>query len=301
MTLEPKKSLPTNTDPHFEVWNRIRQSIAVLPAYFDSETHIEGLRATDIHTLSATLGATIEDQVVNSLNQMRDVWDSAHEYSLYSFIRQTQTFPDVLFARRDPTTSQPTDIIMGIELKGWYVLAKEGEPSFRYQVTPSVCAPKDMVVIVPWHLSNVISGTPKILAPYIESARYAAEYRNYWWEHLRSAKSDSNIITPKNALPYPKKSDQISDHPTSDSGGNFGRYARTHIMDEYIERIDTEEISGIAIQYWRDFFKMFQQDEDRTKIRSALEKLRLKIVNNEQRDESSIQLWTEIGQALGLT
>ena len=39
---------------------------------------------------------------------------------------------------------------MGIELKGWYVLAKEKEPSFRYKVTPAVCAPADLLVVVPW-------------------------------------------------------------------------------------------------------------------------------------------------------
>ena len=30
---------------------------------------------------------------------------------------------------------------MGIELKGWYVLAKEREPSFRQKVTPAACSP----------------------------------------------------------------------------------------------------------------------------------------------------------------
>jgi hypothetical protein len=49
---------------------------------------------------------------------------------------------------------------MGIELKGWYVLAKEKEPSFRYKVTLTVCAPADLLVVVPWALSNVISGRP---------------------------------------------------------------------------------------------------------------------------------------------
>ena len=39
--------------------------------------------------------------------------------------------------------------LLGIELKGWYVLSKEGEPSGRYKVTPAACAPQDLLVIVP--------------------------------------------------------------------------------------------------------------------------------------------------------
>lgn len=31
------------------------------------------------------------------------------------------------------------DILFGIELKGWYLLAKEREPSLRFQVTEAAC------------------------------------------------------------------------------------------------------------------------------------------------------------------
>ena len=47
------------------------------------------------------------------------------------FIRRSQSFPDVRLVRR---TLESVDVIMGIELKGWYVLSKEKVPSFRYQV-----------------------------------------------------------------------------------------------------------------------------------------------------------------------
>jgi len=87
---------------------------------------------------------------------------------------------------------------MGIELKGWYLLAKEGEPSFRFQVTPRACAIQDLVVVVPWELINVISGKPQVFAPYVENARYAAEYRNYHWQHVRTSDSDNRIKSPIN-------------------------------------------------------------------------------------------------------
>ena len=91
--------------------------------------------ATDIFSLNAPLGTTIEEQVVATLNLMRPVWDPMRQYQTYSFVRQTQTFPDVLLRRQ--TDGQ--EVIMGIELKGWYLLAKEGMPSYRFTVSPDAC------------------------------------------------------------------------------------------------------------------------------------------------------------------
>lgn len=75
-------------------------------------------------------------------------------------------------------------------MKGWYLLAKEGEPSFRFRITSAACAKQDLIVIVPCVLDNVISGSPILYEPFIESARYAAEYRNYHWQHLRGTDED---------------------------------------------------------------------------------------------------------------
>ena len=113
---------------------------------------------------------------------------------------------------------------MGIELKGWYLLAKEAEPSLRFQVTPAACATQDLIVVVPWVLSNVISGSPILFEPFIESARFAAEYRNYHWQHVRQTAQDSSIEIAPHARPYPSKSDPISDRAVADGGGNFGRW-----------------------------------------------------------------------------
>ena len=112
---------------------------------------------------------------------------------------------------------------MGIELKSWYLLAKESEPSFRFTVTPRVCNIQDLLVVVPWVFSNVLSGNPIIFSPYIESARYVAEYKNYWWQHVRKANDSTEIRSPVNCGPYPDARDNISDSPSEDRGKNFGR------------------------------------------------------------------------------
>jgi len=75
---------------------RVREAVLALPGYFDSHTNIEGVAATDLFALNTVLGATIEVQVVQTLNRMRDVWDPEDEWPLHVFERQAQTFPDVL-------------------------------------------------------------------------------------------------------------------------------------------------------------------------------------------------------------
>ncbi len=251
----------------------MHSALSALPAYFTTETVISGLRATDIFTLGATLGATIEDQVVATLNGMRAVWDPDSKYPLLRFIRQPQTFPDVLLAARSAEQSEITDIAFGVELKGWYLLAKEGEPSFRFKVTPAACADLDLIVVVPWYLSNVIAGHPRVFPPYIESARYAAAYRNYHWEHPRVAKGERGIVLSGSTKAYPKKPDAVSDKARADGGGNFGRFARSGLMEEYKSMIDHEQIAGIEARYWREFFKLFQEHDDASKIAKAFKLL----------------------------
>ena len=158
-------------------------AITALPAYFRTTTHIEGLEAADLFSLNAVLGSTIEVQVVQTLNRIREVWDPENRWPRHRFVRSSQTFPDVRLVARSGDGSQ--NIALGIELKGWYLLSKEREPSFRYTVTPRACAPQDLLVVVPWHLRNVLSGEPVVYDPYIEQARYAAEYRNWWWTSVR--------------------------------------------------------------------------------------------------------------------
>jgi len=269
----PKREVPDPAGEHYDLRRNVREAIASLPAYFRSQTVIAGIMATDLHTLNSVLGAAIEEQVVSTLNSMRLVWDPHERYALYSFVRQAQTFPDVLLKRLSDG-----DILLGIELKGWYLLAKEGEPSFRYQVTPAACAPQDLIVVVPWALAHVLSGSPLVLDPYIESAFYAAAFRNYWWEHVRESNENRSVHHPTGVTPYPTKSDAILDQPAYDRGGNFGRFARTGIMDEYLGQMKARLLGGVKIEHWLMFLKAFQGDRDEQQILAAIRSLRERIL-----------------------
>ena len=235
---------------HFDLWKRVRNAVYSVPDHFSTPTTIEGLLATDIFTLNAVLSATIEESVVNTLNALRPAWDPNLEYQTYSFIRQSQTFPDVVLRTID-NGSKP---LMGIELKGWYLLARERQPTYRFTVTEKACNPWDLLVVVPWVLSNILAGSPVLFRPFVQPAVYCAQKRNYYWEHERRAGTATGIEIPPDISPYPIKSDQISDKPESDSGGNFGRLARYKIMDGYIADMLAEKVRGVSVSRWLSFF-----------------------------------------------
>lgn len=246
------KSVEPTTWEHYDLWLRVREAIRAVPDRFSTPTVIEGLLVTDIFTLNTPLAATIEEQVVKTLNMLRPVWDVDRKYQTYSFVRQPQTFPDVVLRRND----NGQDILMGIELKGWYLLAREGVPTYRFTTTAAACNPWDILVVVPWVLSNVLAGSPVIFAPFIETALYCAQQRNYYWQYERAAGSDPSITIPNGVRPYPLKSDQISDKPAHDGGGNFGRIARYGIMNEYIARMKATRVRGIEVSDWLKFLEL---------------------------------------------
>lgn len=254
-------------DPRSRLIDGLRRALHALPHYFDSETRIQGIEVTDLFSLNSLLGGAIESQVVETLNAIRQVWDPEQEFLDYSFRRTPQTFPDVRLMREgDP---QPA---IGIELKGWYLLAKEMVPSFRYTVAASACADHDLLVVVPWHLKDVLSGKPVALKPWIENAKYAALYRNHWWQHIRRTGSDKHIETPPGVMPYPASGAKIADVPTRDGGDNFGRLARvTGLMDDYLKEMLQHRISGVEAGNWVRFIKRYTEGHDSGAIAELLD------------------------------
>ncbi len=259
--------------PHAALHTRVREALRAIPAYFQTETVIGGVSVTDLHTFNTALGATIEEQVVTALNKIRKVWDPDGAYAAYAFYRQPQTFPDV----RLQQSTQGADPILGIELKGWFLLAKEGEPSYRFKVTPAACAPADLLVVVPWVLTQVISGRPIVYSPFMVSAKHAAELRNWHWQHDMDGVGNRAITPPAGVTPYPTKRARISDVPAEDRGRNFGRIARTGLLDEYKNEVTDHLLCGIRIEHWIGFFKVFDESGIDARIRTAITSLKARI------------------------
>src|SRR6266540_479122 len=114
----PSRKLPSEHSPRYDLYKGVREAVLSLPSYFRTDTYIEGISATDIFTLSATLSAAIETQLVSTLNRVRTIWDPHEQFQLYSFVRQPQTFPDVRLQRAQPT-KESDNVLLGIELKAW--------------------------------------------------------------------------------------------------------------------------------------------------------------------------------------
>jgi hypothetical protein len=273
MPVPPVWNRPGEAWPDRALYGRVIDAVHALPGLFESPLNIAGVRVSDLHTLNTTLGASIEQSVVDSLNSLRKIWDPDRDYELYSFVRQPQSFPDVRLQTSAPGAAVP--VILGIELKGWFALAKEAEPSFRYKVTPDACAEADLLVVFPWVLSEVVSGTPRLLEPFVTGARYAAEHRNYYWRHMRGAAGPDSGVTPAvHRQPYPRKGDNISDRPARDSGGNFGRVARGGFMAEFTARVMQHSLAGIPVGAWQRFFRLFSDGEtDRDRVQQ-IERIR---------------------------
>lgn len=251
---------PTGGPPadwaHRSLYDNVRKTLFALPEEFSSSLNIRDFRATDIFTLNSALGASIEDSVVVGLNRLREVWDPEGRYALYRFERQAQAFPDVRLVTE--VVGQPSPLL-GIELKGWFAVAKENQPTFRYNVNANACAPQDFIVVLPWVLSDVIAGTPKLLLPYVGEAKYAALHRNYYWQQMRAQEGKNpGIIEAVHRTPYPiSKADQCSDSGEDDKGNNFGRIARTGLLDDFIVQTGKKLVSGIPVKAWIRFFRVF--------------------------------------------
>lgn len=191
----------------------------------------------------------IEEQVVATLNGMRGVWDPDKEYQAYSFVRQPQTFPDVLLRK----TTNGQEVLMAIELKGWYLLAKEKVPTFRFKQSPDGCNDWDLLVVLPWVLSNVLSGTPVAYRPFIIQARYAALQRNHYWQYERDSNELKNVDLATGVTPYQARKGKTSDEAAKDSGGNFGRLARYGVMKDYCHQMLHTDLRGVSVQAWQSF------------------------------------------------
>ena len=291
---------PPKTDPHRELYERVIDALHALPSRFRTSLRIEGIPAIDLFTLNTPLGAAIEQSVVDNLNDFRAIWDPDKEYELYNFVRQPQAFPDVRLQTTAPSKAGVEEVLMGIELKGWFVLAKEGEPSFRYKASPEVCRPHDLIVVYPWMLDEVVSGSPRLLQPFIEEARYAAEHRNHYWTVLRgNTGPDAGIRPATFQKPYPSKSDKYNDEAINDKGSNFGRIARGNLMGDFIAKLMELPLSGIPARHWQSFLHIFADGVKSAKIEAGLKRIHKQAKQAGANDES-LEAIDQLGETIAL-
>lgn len=256
---------PFNEEDYFIDTNDERSSLVYALRYvalpsLPAECHIEnsysGILATDLFSLNTLLGSMIENKVVAYLNAHRQLWDNG-KWKDYHFVRSNESFPDVRLVNRNVSN----DIVLGIELKSWFILSKEGEPSFRYRTASEACDRCDLLCIIPWYLNNAVCGNPVLAMPWLFSAKAAAEAtKRYWIFERRTEKpmsiKERKLEIPNGVKPYmPNARDKTNYKPVNDGGNNFGRLARTGIMSDFVESTLQTDILGIPADNWRLFLK----------------------------------------------
>jgi len=63
----PDELKPDVTWEHYELYASVKKALYSLPSRFESTLNIDGVLATDLFAFNSSLGATIEQQVVDSL------------------------------------------------------------------------------------------------------------------------------------------------------------------------------------------------------------------------------------------
>lgn len=134
LTSAPARTEPSDSWPHKKLWRGVIDALKALPAHFHSDTFIEGVNATDVFTLNSALGATIENQVVETLNTIRSVWDPDNRYGTYLFVRQPQSFPDVVLKifHQDATDAQIRGALERLRKKAEAIAESSQKKSFLH-------------------------------------------------------------------------------------------------------------------------------------------------------------------------
>ena len=260
--------VPPTDWKHLDLWKRVNEALYLLPSHFDFETELRGIAAADIPSANTLLGAGIEDHIPKALNKLKAVWDPKGEYPDYFFIRQPQVFPDVLLRSTKPDDANNEKVLFAIEVKGWYVLSREGVPSARVHVNKNWCFDADMLVVYPWALDSAVAGKAQLFPPFVVGMKKAARLRNQYWIKRAEGNEELAAIVEPSGTPHfhPKKGEAFNDVPKVDSG-NFGRIARTGVMDEFMERLFAEErIAGIPLGAWLDFLAAYEDEGDLQRV-----------------------------------
>ena len=205
-------------DERTELRNGIVRALYALPMHFTSPINVEGIEVNDLFSINTLLGGTIEAQTVMLLNSLRSIWDPQGKWADKEFRRYPESFPDVRLVGSNKDDSP----LIGIELKGWYLLSKESEPSLRYKASADAVTEWDLICCVPWGLSNVLSGKPVVYEPYVEQAKFASDMRTYYWNHRRGDNSfptrRSSDLSQRRQLQTRLRNPSSGNHPVSQTG-----------------------------------------------------------------------------------
>lgn len=253
--------------------NRIKESVLPLIADMMKIPHIyKGIMATDLFSLNTLLGSTVEVAVVSFLNENRDLWDKDRQWVDCRFVRSSEFFPDVRLVNK-----ATGNIVFGIELKSWFLISKEGEPSFRYRTASKACSPADLICVLPWYLSDAVSGNPVLIKPWVYPAKAASEYCKRYWMYRKTDVplnfDERSVTEPGDIVLYSNNREKANYMPKKDSSNNFGRLARTGLLDDFVSESLETDILGIPAKNWMRFLKIHTDQKSLSAIQKEIDRI----------------------------
>jgi hypothetical protein len=117
-----------------------------------------------VSKLSPIIGNLLERRIIELLTQ--------EDADGMRWVRQDPDFPDALLMNADGTSANS-----GYEVKAWYTLSTELTGRFRESV--NLLEPRDVrVVIIAWHMSHIVYGTPQVVGVLTVDAESVARKRD---------------------------------------------------------------------------------------------------------------------------
>ena len=115
-----------------------------------------------------------------------------------------------------------------------------------------------------------------------------AEHRNFYWQESRKQRNKNpNIRTPKDTKHHPDIRQEAADAAVEAKGGNFGRIARTNIINQYINSLKDRSYLGIKISHWIEFFRAVSDTSTDIEIERKIRMIREKVQKREDQPEKS--------------
>jgi hypothetical protein len=119
------------------------------------------------------VGQGIEELIGTQLNGLlRHHWT---DNSSFVFIRNAVQFPDLYLIHREEKR-----ILLSVEIKSWFVFSSD-DITARFEAAPNIIKEGSLLVLFPWHMTDLVFGTPILLEPYIGDAKALAERRDNIW------------------------------------------------------------------------------------------------------------------------
>jgi hypothetical protein len=208
------------------------------------------------------VGQGIEELIGTQLNgPLRPLWTDNPNLV---FIRNAVQFPDLYLIRREEKR-----ILLSTEIKSWFVFSSDNITA-RFEAAPNVIKEDSLLVLFPWHMTDLVFGTPILLEPYIGNAKALAERRDNIWLAGGFKEFKKGVVSPNRKIEVPVvdalKPTALNQTKTKSvayqrkgevfekESENFGKIWR--IYDEHINKVFypntlSNELLGKRITEWR--------------------------------------------------